>query len=176
MMLFRRPSVSLYAHTDDDYNGFSWNFYLRGQCTGGECMGSRLQVASGGSGGAVASVPTDPLVHDKLVAVAFNTQRSLHFVMSAEGSEDGPQPDFLRMIGYDNKWSVGRIMQEGPVGLRYAPRNPTPRGAIACPQCRRCIPCPSVDPQAWQEHFGLAIQRAAGVAQQCAECMQGSVV
>ena len=176
MMLFRRPSESLYAHTDDDYNGFSWNFYLRGQCTGGECMGSRLQVASGGSGGAVASMPTDPLVHDKLVAVAFNTQRSLHFVMSAEGSEDGPQPDFLRMIGYDNKWSVGRIMQEGPVGLRYAPRNPTPRGAIACPQCRRCILCPSVDPQAWQEHFGLAIQRAAGVAQQCAECMQGSVV
>ena len=121
-------------------------------------------------------VPTDPLTRGQVVAVAFNTQRSLHFVMSAEGSEDGPQLDFMRMIGYDNKWCVGRLMQEGPVGLRYAPRVPIPRGAIACPQCRRSIPCPSVDAHAWQEHFGLAVQRAAGVPERCSVCMQGSVI
>ena len=121
-------------------------------------------------------VPTDPLTKTQMVAVAFNTQRSLHFVMSAEGSEDGPCPDFMRMIGYDNKWSVGRLMQLKQVGVRYAPRDPMPREATACPRCRRNIVCPSVDPRAWQEHFGMAVQRAAGQPQRCAVCMVGCVI
>ena len=176
MMLVRRASEGLPAHTDDDYDSYSWNYYFRGQCTGGECKGSRLVVTSGGDGGALAMVPTDPLTKTQMVAVAFNTQRSLHFVMSAEGSEDGPCPDFMRMIGYDNKWSVGRLMQLKQVGVRYAPRDPMPREATACPRCRRNIVCPSVDPRAWQEHFGMAVQRAAGQPQRCAVCMVGCVI
>ena len=138
MMLMRRASKGLHAHTDDDYDSYSWKYYFRGQCTGGECMGSRLVVASGGDGGALAMVPTDPMTRGQMVAVAFNTQRSLHFVMSAEGSEDGPCPDFLH--------THDRLRQQVVCGSAHAGGSGGPEVCPAGPDPPWCDCMPAVPP------------------------------
>ena len=75
-------------------------------------------------------------------------------------------------IPFDNVWLASKILGEGLVGVRLAPREPLVRDAIVCSVCGLHVGSPAEDPAYWVNQFGAAVQCAVGApAFTCYDCI-----
>ena len=95
-----------------------------------------------------------------------------HWVESEPGTEGRGDEGFIRYIPFD-RWLASKILGEGLVGVRLAPREPLVRDAIVCSVCGLHVGSPAENPAYWVNQFGAAVQCAVGApAFTCYDCMR----
>ena len=161
------------AHTDPDGHWEVTNLYFRGTAPGPQRQGCVLHVADGSRGGRVSTHPTDPGNPMRVRQVDFCPTEVLHWVESQPGTEAHRDEGSIRYIPFDNVWLASKILGEGSVGVRLAPREPLVRDAIVCSMCGLHVGSPADNPAYWVNQFGAAVQRAVGApAFTCYDCMR----
>ena len=149
-------------------------YYARAAEGSRETGGARLFLCSSAFGGDVAEIPTDLCNNTSGLLVSFDPASQLHWVDSAEGAESPCDPDFLRDLCFNNRWLAGALGGDLPRGVRMAPACPLFREPVQCSRCEAWVASPSVSAQGWLDHFGFAVQSAAGRAPVCMQCSRQS--
>ena len=69
---------------------------------------------------------------------------------------------------------AGALGGDLPRGVRMAPACPLFREPVQCSRCEAWVASPSVSAQGWLDHFGFAVQSAAGGVCACLHAVQPS--
>ena len=143
-------------------------------CTAGHTLRAAVLMEADQRLGDVAEIPTDLCNNTSGLLVSFDPASQLHWVDSAEGAESPCDPDFLRDLCFNNRWLAGALGGDLPRGVRMAPACPLFREPVQCSRCEAWVASPSVSAQGWLDHFGFAVQSAAGRAPVCMQCSRQS--
>jgi hypothetical protein len=165
------------AHVDPDVSMLTPHYYVAGAGKSRRvpAAGCAVFVGSERLGGQVAEVDTDAQEGDLLI-VGFNPTKQLHWVDSRGGA--AVDKTGLRVIPYNPSWACEKVLKAmtDPYAphayVRLAPLNPKNRNPIRCTYCKRFVGCPTIHPKEWVEHFGCAVQAAAGRRFECISCCE----
>ena len=169
----RGQTANLPAHVDQDAPYPSTNYYIRGRPSTqshGEVQGNRIVLCSTKTGGQVLEACTDP-GPGRVLLLELRAYEQLHWVESAPGTEGLRDEGFVRDIPFDNRWQVGRLLNERSYrGVRLAPSSPKERSPITCSQCDTSFGSPATDASTWVNHLGAKMHEYLGRDFVCWDC------